>query len=200
MHVMRDVTAALSAWLAAGGEEIGQVRIRAGAAGFALCHRDDAGRTDLELFTGADAARALANLDAAGKFRPLKTTRDLRRGWRLNVADARELRRALDFFYPAMTGVWLSRQRGELRPVPLRETLDRQTGMYAITKKITDPQARGMIDSFCAPCLKHRLWDIASANAHAPAFPPHALPLLCHEACNLLVARAREIVKQTATP
>jgi sirohydrochlorin cobaltochelatase len=158
------------------------------------------GRADLTPFAGADAARGLAILDTAGNFRPLKTARDLRRGWRLTLADVRELRRALDFFYPAMTGVWLSRRRGELAPVPLRETLARQTGMYAITKKITDAQARAMIDSFCAGCLKQRLWEIASANPHAPAFPANALPLLCHEACNLLIAKAREVVKQSAQP
>ena len=115
---------------------------------------------------------------------------------RLVLADVAAVRRALDYFYPAMTGVWLSHTRGELVPVVLRETLARQTGMYRVTQKLTDAQARALIDTFCAGCLKHRLWEIAAPNPTPPAFPARSLPLLCHEACNLLVAQAREAVKK----
>jgi sirohydrochlorin cobaltochelatase len=80
--------------------------------------------------------------------------------------------------------------------VVLRETLGRQTGMYRVTQKLTDPQARELIDRVCTGCLKHRLWEIAIANPSSPAFPAGSLPLLCQEACNLLVAQAREVVKK----
>lgn len=191
----RDVTKALADWLVRGGEQIGQIAVAHVHEGWELRHIGDAGRTDLTQHRTAEAARHIANLDAAGKFRPLKTTPDLVRGWRLVLADAAEVRRALDFFYPAMAGVWLSHTCGELVPVVLRETLGRQTGMYRVTQKITDEDARALIDGFCAGCLKHRLWEIAALNPEPAAFPPHSLPLLCHEACNLLVAKAREVVK-----
>ncbi len=192
----RDVTKTLADWLAAGGERIGQILLQRDANGWELRHAEDAGRTDLSGEVGAEAARGLANLDAAGAFRPLKTAPNLTRGWRLVLPDVAAVRRALDYFYPAMTGVWLSHMRGQLVPVVLRETLGRQTGMYRVTQKLTDPQARELIDTVCAGCLKHRLWEIAALNQQAPVFPVNSLPLLCHEACNLLVAKAREVVKK----
>lgn len=203
---MRQLGEAFHAWLAAGGREIGEILL-ASENGWTLRHRADAARTDLALYSGAEAARDLAHYTDAGLFRPLKTAPNLRHGWLLTVADLAELRRALDYFYPAMLGVWLSHERGELRAVPLRETLDRQTGMYRVTQKITDDQAQEMIGGFCRTdggCLKRILWPLAPecpihtlpAEKFSPEASPQTLPLLCHEACNLLVAKAREVVKK----
>ena len=186
----RDLTQALADWLAAGGARIGQVALRRVPEGIELRHIDDAGRGDLETLTRPEEVRALVNFDAAGAFRPLKTAPDLQRGWRMLVPDAAALRLVLDYLYPAMSGVWLSHTRGGLTPVAFRETLARQSGMYRVTQKITDDEARALIDRVCAGCLKCRLWD-----AQTPRVAANELPLLCHEACNLLVARAREIVK-----
>ena len=189
----RTLTQTLAAWLEEGRTRIGEIAIRETPDGWELRHIDDIARDDLHPHSGASAARHLANLDDAGAYRPLKTAPNLRHGWRLALRDVEELRRALDYFYPAMTGVWLSHLRGDLPPVPLRETLDRQTGMYRVTQKITDGQARAMIDSFCAGCLKCRLWD-----GQTPRPDAEAIPLLCHEMCNLLVAEARKVVKAGA--
>lgn len=208
---MRSVLQNLSDWLAASGQSIGEIHIAAHGDGFQLTHRDDRARTDLVAHTGAEAARELAHYDDAGKFRPLKTAPNLRHGWRLSVADLAELRGALDYFYPAMLGVWVSQQRGTLVPVPLRDTLARQTGMYRVTQKITDEQAQAMIGAHCrldGGCLKRILWPIAPglpitslpAEKFDPTAPPGSLPLLCHEACNLLVAKAREVVKKAESP
>lgn len=208
---MRSVLQTLSDWLADGRQSIGQIHIAAHGHGFHLTHRDDRARTDLAAHTGPEAARELAHYDDAGKFRPLKTAPNLRHGWRLTVADLAELRRALDYFYPAMLGVWVSHQRGTLAPVPLRDTLARQTGMYRITQKITDEQAQAMIGGHCrldGGCLKRILWPLAPglpvtslpAEKFDPTAPAGSLPLLCHEACNLLVAKAREVVKKAESP
>ena len=191
----RDLTARLAAWLADGGAHVGQIVIRATEEGWELRHADDADRGDLALFTKWEDARPLANADDTGAFRPLKTAPNLRHGWRLLLREVADVRRALDYFYPAMLGVAESAARGELPAVPLRATLDRQTGMYAVTKKITDEQARALVDRFCAGCLKQRLWEIAGPNPDRASSTPGALPLLCHEACNLLVAEARKAVK-----
>lgn len=194
--VNRDLTARLARWLGEGGKQIGQIVITSLGDSYELRHRDDAGRTDLGLFTRWEEARSLATADDAGKFRALKTAPNLRHGWRLVLRETAEVRKALDYFYPAMLGVAESFSRQELPAVPLRITLERQTGMYAITKKITSAQARGMIDRFCAGCLKQRLWEIAGPHPVPPSFAPAEFPLLCHEACNLLVAEARKVVKQ----
>lgn len=192
---MRDLTRTLSAWLDEGGGRIGQIIVRRVAEGFELCHADDAARADLALHATPEAARHIANYDDSGKFRPLKTAPTLAHGWRLVLTDAAALRRTLDYFYPAMLGCAESFSRGELPAVPLRDKLARQTGMYRITQTITDGQAREMIDRFCAGCLKQRLWEISAPNPRHASFAPDEFPLLCHEACNLLVAEARKVVK-----
>lgn len=209
--MMQDITHALSDWMAGGGREMGEIRIEPVVGGFVLYHVDDAARGDFIEYVGVEAARELAHFDAAGKFRPLKTAPDLRRGWKLRLTGLAELRAALDYFYPAMLGIWLSHRRGRLTAVPLRDTLARQTGMYAITRKITDEQAQAMIAGFCRTdggCLKRILWKIAPevpvtslpAEKFLPEAPANTLPLLCHEACNLLVAKAREVVKKSEVP
>jgi sirohydrochlorin cobaltochelatase len=110
-----------------------------------------------------------------------------------------------------MLGALASDERGLLGAVDLRETLGRQSGMYAVTKKITDAQAQAMIGEVCTSaggCLKTILWRI-SPDVPVESLPPEkfdravnqlggparALPMLCHEVCNLLVAKAREVVK-----
>lgn len=211
-----DLTDALRTWLDAGLRQIGQVVIRETNAAFDLRHFEDAGRDDLALHAGPQAARQLAQFDDTGLFRPLKTAPNLRHGWRLEIANLEDLRGALDYFYPAMLGVWRSYQRGELPPVSLRETLGRQTGMYRVTQKISDAQADHLIGEFCRSdggCLKTILWQIAATVplTHLPAdkFDPTVpqvtsdtagIPLLCHEGCNLLVAAARTLVKQMPHP
>lgn len=208
---MRDCSQALAAWVEEGGGEVGEIVIRRAGAVFLLCHRDEITREALAHFEGAESARALAMFDDAGRYRPLKTAPNLRHGWELAIAEIAGLRRALDYFYPAMLGVWLSHRRGELMPVSLRETLARQSGMYRVTQKISDAQADTMIADFCKSdggCLKHILWQIAPGQPIS-MLPPEklraprharALPLLCHEACNLLVGKAREVVKRADLP
>jgi len=210
---MPDITGALDNWLAEGYEQIGEIRIRALDAGFELRHFADAGHPleELRPVTPSDA-RTLARLDAHGRFRPLKTVPNLVRGWILMVRDVAELRCVLDQFYPAMVGILVSHQRGTLRCVPLRETLERQTGMYAITRRISDEDAGQLAARFCesgAGCLKTILWQL-SAGQSLTSLPAtkfdlsqnqtgdqtRALPMLCHEACNLFVAQAREWVRQ----
>jgi sirohydrochlorin cobaltochelatase len=187
---------------------MGEIRLQPAAGGFVLCHRDDSGNTELASTSGPEAARELAGCDDAGRFRPLKTAPTLRHGWRLKLANLAELRRALDYFYPAMLGVWRSHTCGELKPVPFRETLDRQTGMYRVAQKITAAQADALIGSFCRTdggCLKRILWPLAPgvpittlpAEKFQTMSAARTLPLFCHEACNLLVAKAREVVKMS---
>jgi sirohydrochlorin cobaltochelatase len=192
----QDISQALDEWLGQGEVSIGQIVILSFEAGFDLRHREDRACPDLATHTCPEAARVIANFDDVGLYRPLKTAPTLAHGWRLILRETTELRRALDYFYPAMVGVAVSYTAGALPPVPLRDTLGRQTGMYRVTQKISDADAETTVDRFCAGCLKHRLWEIDGLN---PAKPPSAAgewPLLCHEACNLLVAEIRKVVKQ----
>jgi sirohydrochlorin cobaltochelatase len=208
--VICDTTQELERWLQSGGARVGQLSISPVGGAWELRHTEDADRDDLAVFSSWEDARALANLDDSGAYRPLKTAPSLRHGWRLVLPDAHSIRLALEYFYPAMAGVWLAHTRGEVRPVDLRETLGRQTGMYRITQQLSDEQAQRLIARQCRSkggCLKTILWRISAGVSvpllppgkfRADATPPGTLPLLCQEACNFLVAAARKMVKDEA--
>jgi sirohydrochlorin cobaltochelatase len=153
----------------------------------------------------------LSFFDDANAYRPLKTAPTLKHGWKLRLATGDELRRALDHFYPAMTGLWHSHLHKQLHAVPLRETLNRQTGMYAATKRLQDDEGQKLVGEACAlnACRKRILWPFAEGQpltqltAEKLSLEPQVtdagfreIPLLCQEACNILVAACREVVKK----
>jgi len=208
----------------------GQILVRKIGNDFVICHRDDEARNDLNMFQKPEDAIEIARYDDAGNYRPLKTAPNLRHGWRMQLRTSDELKRALDHFYPGRLAVFVAWQRGQLRTTPLRETLDRQSGMYRVAAKISDVQIDDLVADFCQSnggCLRTILWtrdqlstvastklpaekfDLAwdqvqapgalgsSAVAKATADKPvaGAVPLLCQEACNLLVAACRKVVK-----
>jgi sirohydrochlorin cobaltochelatase len=207
-------------WLAAGLRGIGQIFVEARDDGtFALTHHEDATRDDLALYAQADDATQLAQFDDAGNYRPLKTAPNLRHGWRLILPDRTALGIALDLFYPGRLAAFLAWETGSLVTTPLRDTLHRQTGMYRSAAKISDAEANTLVGNFCRSdrgCLRTILWKRdregtpPSTLLPSEKFDPShdqtdlgrpTIPLLCQEACNLLVAEARKIVKtEDGTP
>jgi sirohydrochlorin cobaltochelatase len=208
----------------------GQILVRKTGDDFVVCHRDDEARNDLNMFQKPEDAIEIARYDDAGNYRPLKTAPNLRHGWRMQLRTSDELKRALDHFYPGRLAVFVAWQRGQLHTTPLRETLDRQSGMYRVAAKISDAQIDHLVADFCRSnggCLRTILWTrdrlsaIAStklpvekfdpardqvqalgasrsspfAKATADKPIPGTVPLLCQEACNLLVAACRKVVK-----
>lgn len=192
----------------------GQLLIqRMSAGGFVVCHRDDENAMKLKLFQEPEDAIEIVRYDDTGKYRPLKTAPNLRHGWQLEVVDLGELRRALDYIYPgrlAALGVWMEDHLGT---TPLRDTLDRQSGMYRVAAKISDQQIEQVVADFCRSdtgCLRTILWkrdqgsSPSSTKLPASKFDPAydqtgrsetTVPLLCQEACNLLVNECRKVVK-----
>jgi sirohydrochlorin cobaltochelatase len=199
---------ALAAGLKAGAGYIGEVAIAKSKA-FVLTHRDDAANDGLEIFHSAEAAIALAKVDDTGKYRPLKTAPNLRHGWRMELVDLAEVSRALDYFYPGRLAMLSAWKEERLATTPLRETLDRQSGMYRIAAKISDEQIDDLVGNFCRSdggCLRTILWKrdargtVPSSKLPAEKFDPRSMPaatipLLCQEACNLLVNECRKAVK-----
>ena len=199
----------------------GQLSVRkATADGFVLSNRDDEGREDLQIFRDSEDAIEIAKYDDAGKYRPLKTAPNLRRGWRLELATVEEMERALDYFYPGRFAVFATWKSGQLKTTPLRQTLDRQSGMYRVAAKISDPQIDDLVANFCRSdggCLRTILWkrdqkdaiastklpkekfdpawDQARTKTRPGSTTPATVPLLCQEACNLLIAECRKVVK-----
>src|SRR5205807_1856486 len=154
--------------------------------------------------------------DDAGNYRPLKTAPNLRHGWRLVLPDVGALRIALDLFYPGRLAAFFAWEQGALTTTRLRETLARQTGMYRASAKISDDEANALVGNFCRSdggCLRTILWKrdekgaVASTRLRSEKFDPRfdqtglgapVIPLLCQEACNLLVAEARKTVREGA--
>jgi DR2241 stabilising domain/4Fe-4S iron-sulfur cluster binding domain len=149
--------------------------------GFILSHRDDASLEKLQTCLDAEKAIEIAKYDDAGNYRPLKTAPNLRHGWRMELATVDELRRALDYFYPGRLAVFAAWKRGCLKTTALRETLDRQSGMYRVAAKISDPQINDLVADFCrsnSGCLRTILWkrdrkgEIASTKLPKEKFDP----------------------------
>ena len=194
----------------------GELSLRAVPGGYELCHRADADQPGslLTFHDDPETAAGIALHDDAGVYRPLKTAPNLRRGWRLVVPDAAALRLALEGFYPGRAGAWQIFRRRSLEATSLRDTLNRQTGMYRVTGKLSEEQADVLVGRFCRSdggCLRTILWRRDAAGAvPSTGLPPEkfdpahdqtgrgengVVPLLCQEACNLLVAEARRVVK-----
>lgn len=203
--------------LAARPCRIGEIIIdRSEGGAFELRHRDEVHRQELVTYSNAEAAAEIARYDDAGKYRPLKTAPNLAHGWHLLLPDAAAVRLALDFFYPGRIAALIAHDSGALTTITLRDTLERQTGMYRVAARLSNEQADTLVARFCRSeggCLRTILWQRDSSGAPASVLLPPvkfdpefdqtgrgevAIPLLCQEACNLLVAEARGVVKTAA--
>jgi sirohydrochlorin cobaltochelatase len=191
-------------------------------------HRDDETLDHLQVLSQKTRSRSQNTMTQ--KLSSLKTAPNLRHGWRLELDTLEALMRALDYFYPGRLAVFASWKKGKLQTTPLRETLDRQSGMYRVAAKILDSQIDDLVANFCRSnggCLRTILWKRdargtvastklpnekfdpeydqveasaqpgSSASAKATADRPTSatVPLLCQEACNLLIAECRKTVK-----
>jgi len=160
----------------------GQLSVRiATTGGFVVSHRDDESLDQLQTYRDAEDAVGIAKYDDAGEYRPLKTAPNLRHGWRLELATVEDLRRTLDYFYPSRLAVFTAWKSGYLKTTALRETLDRQSGMYRVAAKISDPQINDLVADFCrsdSGCLRTILWKrdrngvIASMKLPKEKFDP----------------------------
>ncbi|HXX41893.1 MAG TPA: DR2241 family protein [Chthoniobacterales bacterium] len=210
---------ALAAVICNGANRIGEIAIITAGNRFVLTHRDDIAKAGLATIEHPAEATRLVTFDDAGNFRPLKTAPNLRRGWRMELPDLARLASALDYFYPGRLAALATWQENRLTTTPLRESLNRQSGMYRVAAKISDEQIDNVVGNFCRSdggCLRTILWRRDSAGATASKkLPPEkfdpahdqtgrkerSIPLLCQEACNLLVNECRKAVKtETAAP
>ena len=191
---------------------IGQIEIRRADDNLILSHRDDAGRRDLRDYA-AEEAIEIAKFDDAGDYRPLKTAPNLRHGWKILAPDVATVISVIDAIYPGRLAVWRAWKSGQLFPTPWRRTLARQSGIYRVAAKISDAQTDDLVGNFCRSdggCLRTILWNRDDSGATpSTKLPPQkfdpehdqtghgrtAIPLPCQEACNLLVAAARKVVK-----
>ncbi|HKR53427.1 MAG TPA: DR2241 family protein [Chthoniobacterales bacterium] len=212
---MKEFGQLLESLLAEKASRIGQLEISASAGGFVLRHRDDVGGDDVKAREIEDVSE-IAKFDDSGNYRPLKTAPNLRHGWKIVANNSAELEQAIDAIYPGRLAVLHALESGELVTTSLRETLSRQSGMYRVAAKISDQQLDDLVGDFCRSdggCLRTILWKkddeetVPSTKLPREKFDPahdqtgrgeKCIPLLCQEACNLLVAACREKVKGRA--
>jgi sirohydrochlorin cobaltochelatase len=175
---------------------IGQVLIEYGGGdGYRLRHHDDRAlpTTDLRPLRSLPELRELILRDAHAEFRPLRAEPNLRRGWIMTTNDGWEAMTWLDYLYPAAMANWTLWHHNELPITPWLETAERQTGRFRIVRELGEDGLRDLVANECnRKCLKRRLWSPAMQPVEPVA---HELSLLCPEACNYLVGKAREKLK-----
>ena len=193
---------------------LGELEFAKSAEEYRLYHWADRNSLpEAEVYHSTEDARQIAKFDSAGAYRPLKGAPNLPRGWLIELTSVEALQRALDYFYPGAIGTWLALRSGTAHPVCLRQTLNRQTGMYRVTRGLSADQARNLAIETCrsdGACLRTILWGIEENES--PDFLPSsksdlavdqtgqrraALPFICLEACNLFVAAARTTMKKS---
>jgi hypothetical protein len=220
---MRNSTASLIAAIASGVNRIGEIMIQSNDSNdcFHLFHNADAPLATaadfggLEVFLGPGEARRISLYTASDDYRFLKAQRNLRRGWLIVLDSPSDLRLALDHFYPAALGMWLSHREGRLQVEHLREKLDRQTGMYRRARIIGDERAQVLVPGTCAAgpgCARRILWAISPTLPLIPSpattctgiasgvAESDAIPLLCAAPCNHFIAECLAASKQPTPP
>jgi hypothetical protein len=184
-----------------------QLHVGRGAdARYQLRHMDDAGAPldRLTCYQDPRAALEIARTAASGRYRPLRSTPDLRRGWVMAELDESALWGAVSRLYPGAAIHWFLQCAGELAPVPWERTAGRQSGMYARVKELRGCALHAAVRACCegGMCLRARAWR--AGNEDAP-ISPHGMPgqdedaaVPCREACSLFVSFAREALEVEA--
>lgn len=172
-----------------------QVLITPAGSGFGLRHAADATFPAAELrpLRPLDLS-GWADLTATGAFRPNKAAPNLRRGWHCSVEGEGGLGQALDDLYPGALAAWHAVRSGTAVTTSLRDFLSRQTGIYRITRELSDRQADDVVRAGCHSrfCLRQRCWNspgLGSESAEGKSVVP------CLEPCALLLEFARRTAR-----
>lgn len=204
--------------LRSGIHRIGELELQIDVYGYpyAICHHLDWDLCSEPAFGGipmhegpADA-RDLSTYAEDGTYRFTKSQPNLKRGWVIALEDEEDLRLAVDQFYPAAVGLYLAWKDGALEVENLREKLNRQTGMYRFARTISDEGAQKLVREIYGPdkaCAQKILWQIDAdtplEDSEASRYTgiigglpeTEAIPLLCREPSNHLVAECRKAAK-----
>jgi sirohydrochlorin cobaltochelatase len=176
--------------------KIGEVAIRpTDDDSYHLLHHGDleCDPAGLRILPTPEDLRELIRHEPEGDFRPLRAAPNLQRGWLLHAPDLPGLLLAFDYIYPGELANWTSWRHGALPTTAWRETAERQTGRFRVVREIDDAAICELTTQVCEPgCLKRRLWAPASEPIETALTE---IPLLCPEACNFLVSKAREKLK-----
>ena len=174
---------------------VAQVLVRRRNEGFELRHVAD-GEVSSEKLTlkSPEGARGIAQVAEDGSFRPLKSSPNLRGGWRILLKSDLELETVLNCIYPGLIPDLFAVRTSAPHITHYREFTNRQTGMYRITTFLTDADAFAMAGKCCSAryCLKQRFWTVEGL----PADQIEGKSLIpCLEPCAILLEYARKVVR-----
>jgi hypothetical protein len=132
--------------------------------------------------------RSVILTDSKGNFRPLRAAPDLRSDWYMRAKDVKELRAIIDYVYPAALANWVIwRRQKTASGTPWESTAERQSGRVGIVR---GQDTVSLTNQACDKgCLKRRLWHPETQLVEENGY---TIPLLCPEACNYFVSKARE--------
>lgn len=192
-NVAAEAREAFAAWVAEEARVFGQIRVEKNGSEYALRHVEDGGEESLDVFTDPVAAREIARLTEEGEHRPLKSSPNLRRGWRTMLSGEAELVSAMNYFYPAGVVHWHLHREGELETTSFRENASRQSGMYERVRHLSDGAAQNAAKACCEDevCLKKTLWDIDEDTPLEAERGVGEIP--CPEPCSVFVSFARRV-------
>ncbi len=149
----------------------------------------------LTTYTDPFAAREIGTLDAAGRYRPLRTAPSLKSGWIFSDLSADEMYDTLETFYPATVVNWYREQRGDLDIDHWRDEQDRQSGIYNLITVLPDEAVEWAAAACCedSQCLKRREWQLSEDEPLAAEGGDGVFP--CRGPCSMVVAAGREWAK-----
>lgn len=167
---------------------VGEVLIRSVGGVFELRHMLDEGRSNVDLQTvvSPEGLRDVIRQDNAGRYRPVRTWRDVPTGWRAVLCD-HDLRRGVHSLYPAVVEESYLYHHRNLHMTPWATTARRQTGAYAKVQKASEEQLEQTVKRVCSGCLKTPLW--MEHPLTQTIFDGVAGAMPCGEACTLLIAQ-----------
>ncbi|CAN5559721.1 hypothetical protein BH24ACT22_BH24ACT22_03940 [soil metagenome] len=195
-NLAADAREAFAAWIdeLSEGRKFAQVLVRrVEPAGYQLRHIEDALAEGLMLYENPRDAREISKRTAGGEYRPLKSSPNLRRGWMLRVADARELAKAMNYLYPAALVHWHLYREDALEVTHYRGNAARQSGIYKRVQALTDEGVQDAARACCedAVCLKKKLWDVDDGLPLKMKSGEGEIP--CPEPCSIFVSFARRV-------
>lgn len=152
--------------------------------------------TAVEVAPTPTALRKWLRFDDRGRYRPLASARSMRSGWVARFPTLDAFSRALAEIYPLAEEQIAAAAAGRLSIVSLAEVLERQSGRYENTAKLSDAGRAAASDALCRGCVRTPLWR---DGAPVPLVAPEN-PIPCPEPCSVLVALCREAALWEAEP
>ncbi len=105
-----------------------------------------------------DSPAALRDRVRGRPFRPLATSTDLPKGWRVEITRPEMLHAVVETVYPGAVADWSAWRRAELARESFESTIARQTGMYRPLAALGASGRAETVSRVCGKCVCSPLW------------------------------------------